>query len=193
MRALNDLASLGTDDHAIRLHRQQAVLRPAGVKAVVISLDAAWTYLGCRKGEQRQSVWIWTVVESSGRWWRDFEVGGRDTETFLRLLARLPEAAKYSADRCVVYNWLLPDRHVARQGREANRNEGLPSVLRGKLNRLARPTEGYTKKVEMTSGSLALLWLQQSWIKARQHVLRIPKSWGCLENLRGELWGIGDD
>ena len=148
------------------VREQQAALRPAGVQAVVISLDEAWTYLGCRKGERRQSVWIWTavVVESSGRWWRDFEVGGRDTETFLRLLARLPETAKYSTDRYEVYNWLPSDRHVARKGREANRNEGLHSVLRGKLNRLARRTKGYTKKVEMLSGSLALLWLQQGWI-----------------------------
>ena len=119
-------------------------MRPDGVKAVVISLDAAWTYLGCRKGEQRQSVWIWTavVVESSGRRWRDFAVGGRDTKTFRRWLARLPAAAKYSADRYEVYNWLPSDRHVARKGREANRNEGLRSVLRGKLHRLARRTKG---------------------------------------------------
>ncbi len=145
---------------------QQAALRPAGVKAVVISLDEAWTYLGCRKGEQRQSLWIWTavVVESDGRWWRDFEVGGRDTETFLRLPARLPETAKYSTDRYEVYNWLPPDRHVVRKGREANRNEGLHSVLRGKLNRLVRRTKGYTKQAEMLVGSLALLWLQQGWI-----------------------------
>ena len=95
---------------------------------------------------------------------RDFEVGGRDTETLLRLLARLPAAAKYIADRYEVYNWLPPDRHVARKGREINRNEGSHSVLRGKLKRLARRTKGCTKKVEMLSGSLALLWLQQGWI-----------------------------
>ncbi len=84
------------------VREQQAAWRPAGVKAVVISRDEAWTYLGCRKGKQRQSLGIGTavVVESDGRWWRDFEVGGRDTETFLRL----PEAAKYSTDRtkCII-------------------------------------------------------------------------------------------
>ncbi len=63
-----------------------------------------------------------------------------------------------------MYNWLPPDRHVARKGREANRNEGLHSVLRGKLNRLVQRTKGYTKQAEMLVGSLALLWLQQGWI-----------------------------
>ena len=63
-----------------------------------------------------------------------------------------------------MYNWLLSDRHVAGKGREVNRNEELHSMLREKLNRLARRIKGYTKKVEMLSGSLALLWLQQGWI-----------------------------
>ena len=35
---------------------------------------------------------------------------------------RLPETAKYSTDRYAVYNWLPPDRYVARKGQEANRN-----------------------------------------------------------------------
>ena len=48
--------------------------------------------------------------------------------------------------------------------REANRNEGLHSVLMGKLNRLARRTKGYRKSVEMLIGSLAMLWLRLDWI-----------------------------
>ena len=71
------------------------------------------------------------AAEANGWWWRDFAVGGRDTETFLRLFARLPAAAKYSTDKYEVYNWLLTDRHVAGKGRGVNRNEGLHSVLRG--------------------------------------------------------------
>ena len=34
----------------------------SGLAAVVISLEAAWTYLGCHQGERRQSVWIWTAA-----------------------------------------------------------------------------------------------------------------------------------
>ncbi len=58
-------------------------------------------------------------------------MGNRYEQTFLRLYQRLPEAHRYSADRYEVYNWLPRDRHEARKGREANQNEGLPSVLRG--------------------------------------------------------------
>ena len=47
---------------------------------------------------------------------------------------------------------------------EVKRNEGLHSVLRSKLNRLVRKTKGYSKSVEMLSGSLALLWVRQGWI-----------------------------
>ena len=41
--------------------------------------------------------------------------------------------------------WLPHNRHVVGKGLEANRNEGLHSVLRGKLNRLVRRTRGYTR------------------------------------------------
>ena len=134
--------------------------------AVVSSRDEAWTYLGCRQGAGRQKLGIWmaVVAEAAGRWWRDFEVGPRDEATFLRLYARLPAAARYSTDQYGVYNGLPTNRHAARKGREANRNEGLPSVLRGKLNRLVRKTKGYTKGKGMLNGSLALLWLRQGWI-----------------------------
>ena len=44
------------------------------------------------------------VAEADGRWWRDFEVGQWDEATFLRLYARLPEAARYSTDKYGVYN-----------------------------------------------------------------------------------------
>ena len=62
-----------------------------------VSFDDMWTYLGARRGKKRRSAWIWTAVavEWDGSRWADFEVGYRDAETFLRLLRRLPEAAKY--------------------------------------------------------------------------------------------------
>ena len=119
---------------------------------------------GLPPGVGRQELGIWAAVVADGRWWRDFEVGQRDAATFLRLYARLPAAARYSTDKYGVYNWLPANRHEARKGREVNRNEGLHSVLRGKLNRLVRKTKGYTKVKEMLISSLALLWLRQGWI-----------------------------
>ena len=94
----------------------------------------------------------------------DFEVGGRDRETFVRLYRRLPDAERYRSDRYEVYGWLPSDRHVVGKGSEVNRNEGVHSVLRGKLNRLVRRTKGYTKSVEMLVGSLSLVWLREGWI-----------------------------
>ena len=37
-------------------------------------------------------------------------------------------------------------------------------MLRGKLNRLVRKTKGYSKSLEMLTGSLALVWLRLDWI-----------------------------
>ena len=118
------------------------------------------------RGSGRQELGIWTAVvaEAEGRWWRDFEVGPRDEATLLRLYARLPEAAKYSTDQYGVYNGLPTNRREAPQGREAHRQEGLHSALWGKLNRLARKAEGYTKVKEMLIGSGALLGIRQGWI-----------------------------
>ena len=83
-----------------------------------VSFDEMWTYLGALRGENRRSVWIWTAVveEWDGSRWADFEVGYRDSETFLRLLRRLPKAAKYRSDRYSAYSVLHPVSHVKGKG-----------------------------------------------------------------------------
>ena len=125
-----------------------------------------WTYVGSRRKGKRNSVWIWTAVveEDDGSGWMDYEVGGRDEATFLRLYERLPDAKRYRSDDCNVYKWLPRNRHESGKGSEVNRNEGLHSVLRGKLNRLVRKTKGYSKSVEMLTASLALVWVKQGWL-----------------------------
>ena len=102
-------------------------------------------YVGTRQRVKRNSVWIWTAVveEADGIRWVEFEVGGRDETAFLmRLYNRLPESDRYSTGAYEVYKWLPANRHVVGKGRKANRNEGLHSVLRSKLNRLVRKTKG---------------------------------------------------
>ena len=71
-----------------------------------ISFDETWTYLGVRRGKKRRSARIWTAVaeERDGSRRVDFEVGRRDAATFLRLLRRLPKAAKYRSDRYEAYS-----------------------------------------------------------------------------------------
>ena len=128
----------------------------------VISLDEMWTYVGVRRGKKRREAWVWTAVveEEDGRRWVDFEVGDRSEATFLELYARLPEAQRYVSDAYRVYEWLPQNRHVVGKGLEANRNEGLHSVLQDKLNRLHRRTKGYSKSVTMLRDSIALVCLR---------------------------------
>ena len=56
------------------------------------------------------------------------------------------------------------NKHKVGKGGAVNRNEGLHSALRGKLNRLARRTKGYSKTDGMLPLSLALAWLRLGWI-----------------------------
>jgi len=53
---------------------------------------------------------------------------------------------------------LSPQAHIARKGGAVNRNDGLHSMLRSRLNLLERRSKGYSKSVEMLEGSIAL-WL----------------------------------
>ena len=50
-----------------------------------------------------------------------------------------------------------------------NRNEGLHSKLRVKLNRLVRRTHGYGKRLYMLTGSPAMAWLRDG-LYQRQRV-----------------------
>ena len=135
--------------------------------AAVIFLDELGTYLGRRIGPGRR-LWIWMAVveEAEGRRWRLFAGGQRNGATLRRLLARLPAAEKYCTDPYPVYRALLPaERHHIGQGSETNRNKATHGVLRRKLNRLARRTQGYSKSLAMLVDSLALVWLKPGWIQ----------------------------
>ena len=48
-----------------------------------------------------------------------------------------------------VYGWLEPGSHMVGKGSEVDWNEGLHSVLRGKLNRLVHRTKGCSRSMEM--------------------------------------------
>ena len=56
------------------------------------------------------------VEEGDGSRWSDFEVGCMDEETFMRLLRRLPKAAKYRSDHCAEYSVLPPVLHKGEGG-----------------------------------------------------------------------------
>ena len=54
-------------------------------------------------------------------------------------------------------------------------NEGLHSVLRGRLNGLARLAKGYSKTDGMLALSIELARMILGWDLAAMHVLRIPQ------------------
>ena len=105
----------------------------------------------------------------------DFEAGGRDERTFLRLLERLPDAERYEASAYGVHGALPVNKHMVGKCGAVNRNEGLHSMLRGRLNRLVRRTKGYTKSVEMLVNLLALVFCDKSQTQCHSP-LRIPAS-----------------
>ena len=57
-----------------------------------------------------------------------------------------------------VYRVLPVNKHVVGKYSAVNWNYGLHSMLRGKLNRLARRTKGCAKSVEMLVNLLALVF-----------------------------------
>lgn len=125
-------------------------------------LDEMWSYVKCRKGEKRNSIWIWTAVCDEKFL---FEVGSREEETFWKLSEQLPESELYYTDDYEVYRWLPCNQHVnGKEGkRETNWNEGKHSVLRDKLARLKRQTKAYTKSVWMLVASIALVAVKNGW------------------------------
>ena len=145
--------------------------RVSTIVASTIALDEMWTYLGARKGEKRNDLWVWTAVveERDGSRWMDFETGGRDESTFLRLLERLPDAERYETDAYGVYGMLPVNKHVVGKYGAVNWNEGLHSMLRGKLNRLVRRTKGCAKSVEMLVNLLALVFCAKLKLNTTHH------------------------
>ena len=127
--------------------------------------------MGARKAEKRNGLWVWTAVveERDGSRWMDFEVGSRDEATFLRLLERLPDAVRYETDAYGVYGALPVNKHVVGKYGAVNRNEGLHSMLRGKLNRLVRRTKGCAKSIEMLVSLLALVFCAKLKLNITHH------------------------
>ena len=112
------------------LSRRRALRGHGQGAARALSFDEMWAYVGARRKGKRRSVWIWTAVveeTDSGRW-MDYEVGGRDEGTFLKLYGRLPDAKKYRSDDYNMYGWLPADRHVV--GKSSKVHDGTPQSIR---------------------------------------------------------------
>ncbi len=144
--------------------------RVAPIAAPTIALDEMWTCLGARREEKRNDLWVWTAVveERDGSRWIDFEVGGRDEATFLRLLERLPDAA-------------LRDRRIRSVRGAAGQQACGWEVRGGELERrvafdAAREVEsvsssdkGCAKSVDMLVSLLALVFCAKLKLNTTHH------------------------
>ncbi len=104
----------------------------------VISFDEMWTYVCSRHKGKRNSVWVYgvstAVVEDGDRGlWHRYDVVGSDEAAFVKLHERMPDARLHSNDGYNAHGWLPSDRRKAGKDGEVNRDEGLGSVLMGRL------------------------------------------------------------
>ena len=76
----------------------------------------------------------------------------------------LPDTACYSSEAYGAYVCLPMNMREIGKGGDMNRNEGLRTVLRCKLNKLVRRTKGYSKMDRMLTLSIALEWMKLGWI-----------------------------
>ena len=141
--------------------------RVATIAASTIALDKMWTYWGARKAEKRNELWGWTAaVEERDGSRMDFEVGGRDDAAFLRLTGAAAGCGALR-DRRIRSVWALPvSKHVVGKYGAVNWNEGLHSMPRGKLNRLAHRAKGCAKSVAMPVNLLALVFCDKLKLNA---------------------------
>ncbi|WP_457641722.1 IS1 family transposase [Persephonella sp.] len=74
-------------------------------------------------------------------------------------MAKLPLAKEYHTDGYHVYKyWLNRKQHKISKFGETNRNEGLHSRLRDRLNRLKKKTKGYSKSINALRYALAVVF-----------------------------------
>ena len=77
----------------------------------------------------------------------------------------------------------MRNRHGVGKAGAVNRNEGLHSRLRKRINRLRRKTKGYSNRAAMLSGHIALVCLKLSLIQC-QHPWGIPACRELAEGVR---------
>ena len=147
--------------------------RVSTIVASTIALDEMWTYLGARKEEKRNDLWVWTAVveERGGSGWIDFEVGGRD-ESYILALAGASAGCGALRDRRIWSVWGAAGQQAC--GWEVRRGE----LERGIAFGIARQVEPSHRGVLQDSWNADLVACdgvaEVRMASTRLHVLRIP-------------------
>ena len=106
----------------------------------------------------------------------DFEVGGRDESTFLRLLERLPDAERYETDAYGVYGALPVNKHQQAYGRKVRGGElerGIAFYAAREIEQAGSSDEGLHKERGYAGESACAGLLRQAQTQYHSP-LRIP-------------------
>jgi IS1 family transposase len=126
-----------------------------------ISMDEQWTYLNCRVGQGRNSVWIASAISKSKQF-STLVLGSRTSETIDNLLDKCPVYATSVSDNFRGYYHLDNHSLDGKRG-ETNINESWNMRIRHYLARMKRKTLCYSKSLEMLYLSFTFIWVRKFW------------------------------
>ena len=132
-----------------------------------VSLDELWTYIKARSKGKRNSTWIYTAILNLGCVKkRFFCIGKRDDKTLRELLNNIPSYEESYSDDFKSYRSIFKDSstHIIGKNKYTNLNESLHCQMRHYLARLKRKTLSYSKSDNMLLYSIAILFIEKSWL-----------------------------
>ena len=160
---------------ALERMRAMSAWRTSGRVSTIATSTIA--LLGARKGEKRYDLWVWTAVveERYGSRGIDFEVGGRDEATFLRLMECLPDAERYETDAYGVYGALPGNKHVVGKYGAVNWNEGVAFDTAREVESVSASDKGMRKERGYAGEPACASLLRQAQTQCHSPLI-IPKN-----------------
>ncbi|PHN01289.1 IS1 family transposase [Flavilitoribacter nigricans] len=120
-------------------------LRPKKAQLIVLQLDEAWSFVGCKK----QKRWIWVVFDPVNRLVVAFHIGNRGEESAKALWRKVPAAYKgnclFATDYWDAYKSIVPAKNHL-EGKEFTYIvEGFWTGMRARVSRLVRKSVAFSK------------------------------------------------
>ena len=127
--------------------------KPCG-EAVVVELDEMWGYLHQKKNKS----WMWKAYCRDTKQLIDWECGGRDNATFMRLYERLKRwnVKCFFSDRWQAYSDVIPSDILVQSKRETHLIESNNMPQRHWFARFRRKTVCVSRSLEMIDLTLML-------------------------------------
>lgn len=121
---------------------------------IVIEIDEIWHFIKSKKNK----LWIWKAFCRNTKQLIDWECGGRDHKTFLKLYERLKRwsAKLFCTDSYDVYSMVIKDTKLKQSKSQTYRIEGNNGRQRHWFGRFRRRTVIVSQCVEMVELTMAL-------------------------------------